>query len=100
MAGRPLDQLTLRELVVDTERVTRELIAHLDQAFTPQVQALEQLVHRFGDEKHRGQVQDASVRAQVATLLTSDDFSQPLIQKLKERLAAIEVAATASIKES
>ncbi|MCA9015065.1 MAG: hypothetical protein KDA77_07000 [Planctomycetaceae bacterium] len=87
---RAPSQLTLREMFSDTERLSSELIEHLELGFIPTNEQLIRLVREVpaGVEKRR--VEDISVRNQVAELLKSDHFTQELFQKLDEYLKAID----------
>lgn len=100
MAERPVDQLTLREVVVLAEQLARELHLHLEQGFVPKLQALDRLVAAHSKPEDRNLVHDITVRNQSATVLQSDDFSQPLFKKLNEYFAAIEQGANRALSGS
>lgn len=85
---RPIEQLTLRELFTQTERLTRELIEHLEQGVLPKIQTLEQLVN----EKDFDQVNDMTIRNQAASVLQADEYSRVLSHKMDEHLQGIELA--------
>ncbi|MCH9653825.1 MAG: hypothetical protein K0U86_12210 [Planctomycetes bacterium] len=87
---RAPSQLTLREMFSDTERLTSELIEHLELGFIPTNDKLISLVRRVPDGIEKRRVEDISVRNQVAELLKSEDFSQELFEKLNDYLAAID----------
>jgi hypothetical protein len=93
-----VEQQTLRELFSNTERLTRELIEHLDKGFVPKVQQLKQLVRN--GEPTADEVLDVTVRNQAATVLISDDFNQGLCAKMDEFLSAIDHALARHINQS
>ncbi|MBT4867207.1 MAG: hypothetical protein HON53_19050 [Planctomycetaceae bacterium] len=90
MAERAVDQLTLRELFNDAERLTRELTEHIDQGFIPKSQALSRLVSPSPGDPGYDQIEDLTVRNQVAEVLKSEDFTNQLHEKLAEYYTAIE----------
>ena len=115
MAERPIDQLTVREVFTNSERLVRELIDHLERSFLPKVNDLERLLRppsapgteAHAKEKTAGKekeekvtVADVTVRNQVATVLTTDDYSQNLLKKLNEYLVAVDNGARRAVEGS
>ena len=100
MSERPLEQLTLREMVISAEHLIRELSMHLEQAFLPKVNALEKMVAAHATQDECSLVQDVTVRNQAALVLQSDEFSQRLYKKLNDCLAAIERGTNQALSES
>lgn len=96
---RAPSQLTLREMFSDTERLTSELIEHLELGFTPTNKKLIRLVRAepTGSEKRR--VEDISIRNQAVALLNSENFTQELFEKLDEYLKAISQSVNRIIDE-
>ncbi len=90
MAGRSIDQLTLRELFKDAERLTREVTEHVDQGFTPKSLALTRLVSPSPGDPEYKRVEDLTVRNQVSEVLKSEDFTDQLHEKLVPYYTAIE----------
>jgi hypothetical protein len=90
MAERAVDQLTLRELFKDAERLTRELTEHIDQGFIPKSQALTRLVSPSPGDPEYDQIEDLTVRNQVVEVLKSEDFTNQLHEKLAKYYTAIE----------
>lgn len=76
-----LESLPLREKFTNAERLTRELIEHLEQGFLPKLKKLRG-VTRKDDES----VTDRTVRDHCKRLLDSDDFTHDLADKLQEYL--------------
>lgn len=102
MADRPVEQLTLREQFTTCEHLLRELIDHLDQSFLAKIRKLEEMVDpqdNPANPMERAPVLDVNIRNHVAALLSSDDFSQTLHQKLDAFLAAIEQGAGRALNE-
>lgn len=87
---RAPNQLTLREMFSDTERLISELIEHLELGFIPTNEKLIRLVRVVPDGIEKRHVEDISVRNQVAELLKSEDFAQELFEKLDAYLNAID----------
>jgi hypothetical protein len=97
MAERPVEQLTLRDMFTNAEWLVRDLAAHLNQAFRPKSRALIELVETRSPEE-RDAIPDSTVRSNMAAILSSDDYSQTLFQKLDRYLAAIDERAEGAIK--
>jgi len=87
---RAPNQMTLREMFSDTERLIAELIEHLELGFIPTNEKLIRLVRVVPDGIEKRHVEDVSVRNQAAELLKSEDFAQELFEKLDTYLAAID----------
>jgi len=96
MAERPVEQLTLRDMFTNAEWLVRDLGAHLNQAFRPKSRALIELVEIRVTEE-RDAIPDSTVRSNMAAILSSDDYSQTLFQKLDRYLAAIDERAEGAI---
>ncbi len=79
------DSVPLREKFTNAERLTRELIDHLDQGFLTRIQELRRVARK--DESDG--VTDKSVRAHCVKLFESDDFTRKLSGELHEYLASI-----------
>ncbi len=89
MKRAPSD-MTLREMFSDTERLTSELIEHLELGFIPMNDKLIRLVRVVPDGVEKRRVEDISVRNQTAELLKSENFAQELFEKLDTYLEAID----------
>ena len=85
MSDPKIDQLSLRDLFTDAERLTRDLIDHLEHGFIPKVQALNALMLDGGE-----QLEDLTVRNSAATVLEGHAFSQKLLDKLDNYYQAID----------
>jgi DNA polymerase/3'-5' exonuclease PolX len=90
MADPKLYQLPLRELFTTTERLLRELQEHLEQSVHPKVVHLDELTASWGNREGRNAIRDAAVRQQAAALLSSDEFTQSLVEKVLAHLDAID----------
>lgn len=93
MAESPIEQLTLRELFKQSERLVREAIEHLEQSFAPKAHQLATFVGTQEGKLELTPATDVAIRNQAAAILASDDFSQTLYRKLDEYLAAIDQGA-------
>ena len=78
-------QLPLREKFTNAERLTRELIDHLDQGFQTRVHELRRMARK--DEADG--VTDKTVRAHCTRLFESHKFSSKLTAELDELLDGI-----------
>ena len=79
------DSLTLRKQFTNAERLTRELIDHLDQGFLTRIQEVRRLARKDEDDG----VTDKSVRAACTRLFDSDDFTRKLSKDLQDYLKSI-----------
>ncbi|MEZ6055219.1 MAG: hypothetical protein R3C01_00815 [Planctomycetaceae bacterium] len=82
--------LTLREKVREAERLSRELIQHLESGFLPKVQDLRRLAKTGTTADQIDEVADASIRTSSQVVLKSFDYSAKLQETLEEFLEAIE----------
>ncbi len=99
MAEKPVEQMTLREMFVASERLLRELIDHLEKSFNPRIHDLEVLISPVQQTDEQPPPQDVTVRSQVAILLASDDFAEPRYRRLDEFLGAIDKGSQRAISE-
>lgn len=90
MAERTVDELTLRELVTDAERMTRELVEHLDQGFLPKSRSLARLVAPSPGDPEYEEIEDLTIRNQSSDLLKSEEFTEQLYRKLEQYYVAID----------
>ncbi len=86
-----LDDVPLRDVCKEAERLTREVIDHLNRNLIPRTRDLHELVRPDSpfDEGGAG-VKDISVRNQVATLLESQQFAEDFFLKTREHLLAVD----------
>jgi hypothetical protein len=99
LAERPVEQLTLRELFANTETLIRELNEHLQQSFRPKVGRLAELVRPGMSAEDRDAIADSTIRTHVAAVLSSDDYSQALLEKLDRHLAEIREGSKRAITQ-
>jgi len=100
MVERPIAQLTLREMFIDAERLTRELIEHLDQGFLPKTHELARLVRPInGEPPGLNELEDVTVRTQAATLLESEAFTEAIFQRLGQYSRAIDHSVSRILTE-
>lgn len=97
MAERPIEELTLREMFTNAESLIRDLADHLQNSFHPKSRAVDDLVRSHNIPAERDAIPDGAVRNHVAALLSSDDYSESLIQKLEQYFTAIEERSQAAI---
>ena len=93
MVERPIQQMTLREMLSDAERLTRELTEHLDQAFIPKCHELARLVRPInGEPPDIRALEDVTVRTQAARILEAEVFTESVFEKLAAYCQAIDTA--------
>lgn len=93
MVERTLRQMTLREMLIEAERLARELGEHLDQAFIPKCHELTRLVRPInGEPPDVRSLEDVTVRTHAARILESDTFSDKIFEQLSEYCRAIDEA--------
>jgi hypothetical protein len=90
MSDRPLDSLTLREKFIEAEKITRELIDHLERGFIPKAHELRRLARRANEPDHQDEIKDVTIRSSSNALLQSDDYTRQLGQRAGELMLAIE----------
>lgn len=90
MAERTIEQLTLREMLFEAERLTREMNEHLQQGFLPKARDLRRLVKQ--QNANAENVKDITVRTNVARVLESEEFTRGLLEKMEEYFAGIDNA--------
>ncbi len=99
MPERPVEQLTLREMFKDAERLTRDLIEHLDQGFHPKAHQLHRLVRPTDTEAFDARVEDVTVRNHVLRVLESEEYTEKLYEKLQQYYLAIDKVASRIVDE-
>ena len=91
MVERSIQSLTLREQLVEAQRLTRELSEHLDQAFIPKCLELTRLVRPInGEPPDVRALEDVTVRTQAARILETETFTEKVFAELSEYCKAIE----------
>jgi hypothetical protein len=93
MAERPIRSLSLREMLVEAERLSRELSEHLDQSFIPKCLELTRLVRPInGEPPDVRALEDVTLRTQAARILETEVFTERVFEQLLEYCQAIEGA--------
>lgn len=93
MVERSIKQMTLREMLIEAERLTRELTEHLDQSFLPKCHELSRLVRPInGEPPDIRALEDVTVRTQAARILDTENFTESIFSKLSEVCTAIDAA--------
>ena len=90
MAGRPVESLTLREKLIDAEKLTRELVEHLERGFIPKVHQLRRTARRATNPEHQDDIKDLTIRNSVDQILKSDDYTRQLCGRAATLLNAID----------
>jgi hypothetical protein len=84
-----LNGMTLRQKLIEADKLSRELLDHLERGFVPRIHNLRR-VTRQGSDADQEDVTDLTVRSCVAQVLESDDFAFRLSEALKQFLSAID----------
>ncbi len=90
MSERPLDNLTLREKFIEVDKVTRELIDHLERGFIPKAHELRRLARRANEPDHQDEIKDVTIRSSTEGLLHTDGYTRQLRDRMGQLLSAIE----------
>jgi len=97
MAERRIEELSLREMLLNAEQLVREIVEHLEQSVLPKLRGADELVRSYNNPAERNEIADTTVRNTVAILLESDDFSKTLFERLEKYLTAIEHEAKQAV---
>ncbi|MBX3443863.1 MAG: hypothetical protein KF774_15760 [Planctomyces sp.] len=81
--------MTLRQKLIEADKLARELMDHLERGFAPRIHGLRRIT-RQGSEGEHEDVTDVTVRSTVDRVLESDDFSHGLCVALGQFLQSIE----------
>lgn len=86
-----LDSIPLRDLCKEAERLTREVIDHLENNLIPKSQELHNLVKPDSPFAEAGEpVKDITVRNQAATLIESQGFTEQIFRKSSQYFSEID----------
>ncbi len=81
--------MTLRQKLIEADKLTRELMDHLERGFVPKVHHLRR-VTRHGSEIENESITDLTVRSTADLVLDSSAFAAELTRGLEQFLAAID----------
>ncbi len=80
-------------MLVEAERLSRELSEHLDQAFIPKCLELTRLVRPInGEPPDERALEDVTLRTQAARILETETFTENVFKELSDYCNAIEGA--------
>jgi hypothetical protein len=85
-----LENVPLQDLCKDAERLTRELVDHLERNMIPRTRDFQALVRPDSAFDTGSNVQDITIRNQAKTLQESQEFTEQLYQKTSQYLNAID----------
>ena len=94
MADDFLDQLPLRELFTEAERLTRELIDHVDLGFLPKINNLNRLSQEDAGNYELPEIEDITIRNHASQVLESEQFTSQFYQETERYLLAIDRAVS------
>ena len=85
--------MTLRQKLMEADKLTRELMDHLERGFLPKVHTLRR-VTRHGSETENDSITDLTVRSTADLVMDSAAFTSELARGLEQFLAAIDADVT------
>jgi hypothetical protein len=85
--------MTLRQKLIEADKLTRELVDHLDRGFIPKAHNLRR-VTRHGSEAENDSITDLTVRSTADLVMDSAAFTTEIIRGLEQFLAAIDAEVT------
>lgn len=83
-----IENLTLREKLIEAENAARSLIDHLEHALIPKAHALRKVCRQGHDQDE--EVTDMTVREHARQLIASDDYTRQLAVKAEALLSSLE----------
>lgn len=83
------ESLTLRDQLNGADRLTREIMDHLERAFVPQAHELRRVTRVSGEDDPTAQLEDVTLRNQIDNLLKSDAYTKEMSERLRTYLASI-----------
>lgn len=89
-----LSNLTLRELIIEAQKLSRDLADHLDRNFLPKVNQLKRQSQPTSDSPYPLDVEDITVRNQVKVVLESEKYTNSTYKKLHQYCKAIDEAVS------
>lgn len=98
MAHNTIERMTLREKLNEAEKLTRELIDHIEHGFIPKAQQLQRLAKKGKNDEEGIHISDMSIRENAAQLLESERFTEEVYEKVSRFLVAIDKEMTEIIE--
>jgi hypothetical protein len=83
-----IENLTLREKLIEAENAARSLIDHLEHALIPKAHQLRRICRQGHDQDE--EVTDMTVREYARLLISSDDYTRQLAAKTEGYLTSLE----------
>ena len=85
-----LENIPLQDLCKEAERLTRDLIDHLERNLIPRTKEFQGLVRPSSEDDTGSSVKDITIRNQAKTLQESQEFTEQLYRKTSQYLTAID----------
>lgn len=89
MDSTPVERLTLREMLKESEMICREYADHLERGFAPKSASLSRLLRPEAGAELQLATERRAIHHTAQTVLASDDFSRKLQRRLNDLLKAI-----------
>lgn len=90
MDVRSVENMSLREMLRDAERLCRDLADHLERGFAPKAQALARLLRSDPAGPLNEGVSDRSVYDHADLVLGSHAFTERILHRIRDLLKAID----------
>lgn len=94
LAERSVENMSLREMLRDAERLCRDLADHLDRGFAHKAQALGRLLRSDASGDWNEGVTDRSVYDSADLVLSSHAFTERILRRIRELLRGIDSSVT------
>ena len=92
MSNPSIDHLPLRELFTGAERLTRDLIDHIERGFLPKCSRLNEICQPISEQSGEEEIEDITIRNHSAQVLDSEKFTHEFYENTQTYLVAIDQA--------
>ena len=87
-----IDHLPLRELFTGAERMTRDLIDHIERGFLPKCGRLNEICQPSSEQSSEEEIGDITIRNHATQVLNSEEFTHEFYGNTHTYLVAIDQA--------
>lgn len=85
-----IDNMTLRQKLNEADKLSRELIHHLEHGFIPKAHVLRRTARQGNDPTEILDTTDRTIRTTADGVVASDQFTRQVTEQLNDVLAAID----------
>lgn len=82
--------MTLREKMIEADKLVRELMHHLEHGFVPKAHGLRRVARQGADPSEEEYVTDLTIRSTADDVLQSNEFTRNVAHQLTQFLTAID----------